>query len=194
MAIVHKKSTTVSDSIAVWESADKKWQVNVPSDGKRHYLGYRLGDRVLEVAVSDGYNVYYAGIYKDGNIVEDDMFQWRVPKKVRDATYAALKRAFVMQNPVKSASGRGKLPIRFIVDACGRSNSPGPFPKRGYFTDYESALKDAKKKYKSFTPAQKASGAWININKLTGGPYYTVKDIEDGYTYSLVKSITARDN
>lgn len=79
---------------SVWKSPNKMWSIEVPADGERYFLGYRLGHRVLQVAVSDGWLVYYAQVYDDGKIVEDEMFEYRVPKYVREKTYAILRKTY----------------------------------------------------------------------------------------------------
>ena len=38
--------------------------------------------------------MYYAEVYNNGRIVEDEMFEYRVPKYVREKTYAILKKAY----------------------------------------------------------------------------------------------------
>lgn len=78
----------------IWRSPNKKWGIDVPADGSNFFIGYRLGERVLEVGVSDGWTVYHAEIYKNGRYSVDEMFSYRVPKYVREKTYAILKKAY----------------------------------------------------------------------------------------------------
>lgn len=83
----------------IWTSPNGKWTINAPSDGSMFWNGYRRGNRVLEVGVSDGWSCYYVEVYSEygnrrGVIVEDEMFEYRVPKYVRDKTYDILKRAY----------------------------------------------------------------------------------------------------
>lgn len=78
----------------IWKAPNKKWGIDVPADGSKFFLGYRLGNRILQVAISDGWIVYYAEVYNNGKIVEDEMFEYRVPKYVREKTYAILKKAY----------------------------------------------------------------------------------------------------
>ena len=79
---------------SIWVAPNKKWGIDVPADGSNHFLGYRLGERILEVGASDGWAVYYVSLYKNGRISEDEMFEYRVPKYVREKTYAILKKAY----------------------------------------------------------------------------------------------------
>ena len=79
---------------SLWKSPNKAWSIEVPADGKNFWLGYRAVNRVLEVAISNGWIVYYANINKDGRITEDEMFEYRVPKYVREKTYAILRKAY----------------------------------------------------------------------------------------------------
>ena len=38
--------------------------------------------------------MYYVNVNKDGKIVEDEMFEYRVPRYVREKTYAILKKVY----------------------------------------------------------------------------------------------------
>ena len=45
---------------SIWVAPNKKWGIDVPANGSKFFLGYRLGNRILQVGVSDGWIVYYA--------------------------------------------------------------------------------------------------------------------------------------
>lgn len=77
----------------IWRSPNKKWGIDVPKDST-FFTGYRAVNRILEVGVSDGWIVYYVNVNKDGKIVEDEMFEYRVPRYVREKTYAVLKKVY----------------------------------------------------------------------------------------------------
>lgn len=80
--------------MSIWESPNGKWVINAPADGSMFWTGYRRGERILQVGVSDGWLSYYVTVYNNATIVEDEMFEYRVPKYVRQKTYAILKEAY----------------------------------------------------------------------------------------------------
>lgn len=79
---------------SLWVSPNKVWGIDVPKDGSGFFTGYRLAERIVEVGVSDGWSAYYVTLYKNGKIVEDEMFEWRVPKYVREKTYSILRKVY----------------------------------------------------------------------------------------------------
>ena len=79
---------------SLWKSPNKNWSIEIPADGSRFFTGYRLGSRILQVAVSDSWLTWYVSLYDNGKIVEDEMFEYRVPKYVREKTYAILRKVY----------------------------------------------------------------------------------------------------
>lgn len=193
MPIVHKPK---NGTVIVWESPDSDWTVSIPADGTTFFTGYIAGNRLLQAHVSDGWTVYYADIDKNGQITEDEMFQWRVPKKVREATYSALRRAYRMYGPVKSTSGKGKMPIKYMVKVYAPSpyggRSQGPQESVKYFSNYDLAIKDAKSKWAKMSESKKQAGYWVNLEKLSGGPYFDKKDIPANYYFTPLNSFSLR--
>ena len=98
LRVGEKNYHSMTGERVLYESPNGKWSITIPYD-KMFWTGYRVGNRVAEVCVSDGYVCYYVGVWKEygnrgGVIVEDEMFEYRVPKYVRDKAYNILKQIY----------------------------------------------------------------------------------------------------
>ena len=179
----------------LWKSKNGKWEIVDDTDNLRFKTDWNdKNSTVARVSASDGWRIAYASIKVDGRIWTGDFntnWEYFVPKTVSEKAFSLLRAMYKAKKPV--ASGKGQLPIQYVVMVIPKGTTKGiTVPKPMFYRTFKTAAKHAEEEWAKLSAYQKNNGAYINVGRLSE-PYATVRDIPGNFGYNLLGTLDKND-